>query len=173
MRLITEPCRWLRTGLTLREVWRPFSRAASLDVSLQLLIEGLGLVREDRPVQAMLDIYKTAAFYVLLLFCAEASFDCRPITEFWARLGLQTDSQKNAHSVESHRPCKTVPRHHAASREDLAGGAARRREEVEPTVADVAAGLPLGLPETLRQNRLRALEGLDLRLLVDAPRRRQ
>ena len=53
-----------------------------------------------------------------------------------------------------------------AAREHLAGGDIERREHVERAVPHVVVCPPLGLAEIDRQHRLRALERLNLRLLV-------
>jgi hypothetical protein len=50
---------------------------------------------------------------------------------------------------------------------DLARGDVERREEIERAIADVVVRPPLGLTDVHRQSGLRALEGLNLRLLVD------
>ncbi len=54
-----------------------------------------------------------------------------------------------------------------AAREDLARRDVQRGEEIERAVAQVVVGLPLGLPDVHRQDRLRALERLDLGFLVE------
>lgn len=52
-------------------------------------------------------------------------------------------------------------------RHDFSGSDVESREETERAVANVVVGLPFRHSEVHRQNRLGALEGLDLRLLVD------
>ena len=54
-----------------------------------------------------------------------------------------------------------------AAREDLARGDVQRGEEIERAIPDVVVRATLRLPEVHRQDRLRALERLDLGLLVD------
>ena len=51
---------------------------------------------------------------------------------------------------------------------DLAGGDFERGEQAGGAVADVIVGLLLGDALAQRQNRLGAIQRLDLRLLVDA-----
>jgi len=53
------------------------------------------------------------------------------------------------------------------SREHLAGGDVQGGEQVQRAVAHVIVRSPLGLPDVHRQDRLRALERLNLRLLVE------
>ena len=52
--------------------------------------------------------------------------------------------------------------------DNLAGGDVQRREERGGAVAHVVVGAPLGLTRPHGQHRLRAVERLDLALLVDA-----
>jgi hypothetical protein len=53
-------------------------------------------------------------------------------------------------------------------RDDLAGLHVQGREQRSSTVADVVVGAPFDLAGTHRQDRLAAVQGLNLRLLVDA-----
>ena len=52
-------------------------------------------------------------------------------------------------------------------RHDLAGRDVERREEVHRAMADVVVRLAFGATQVHRQNRLRPLEGLNLRLFVE------
>ena len=54
-----------------------------------------------------------------------------------------------------------------AAREDFPRRDVQRGEEIERAVADVIVGPPFGLADVHRQDRLRALERLDLGFLVD------
>jgi hypothetical protein len=63
-----------------------------------------------------------------------------------------------------------VTRTHAANH--FAGGHVERGEQIERPMAEVVVGTPLGLPRLERQERLRSLEGLHGRLLVDAEHHR-
>jgi hypothetical protein len=54
-----------------------------------------------------------------------------------------------------------------AARDDLAGSDVEGREEIQRAVANVIVRLALGLAEVHRQDRLRTLERLNLRLLID------
>jgi hypothetical protein len=54
-----------------------------------------------------------------------------------------------------------------ASCNDLAGRHVECGEQVERRVADAVVGLSLGLAEVRRQDRLRTLESLNLRCLVE------
>ena len=53
-----------------------------------------------------------------------------------------------------------------APREDLARRDVQRGEEIERAMPEVVVGPPFGLPDIHRQDRLRALERLDLGFLV-------
>ena len=59
-----------------------------------------------------------------------------------------------------------------APREDFARRDVQRGEEIERAMAEVVVGPPFGLAEVHRQDRLRALQRLDLRLLVDGEHHR-
>ena len=63
-----------------------------------------------------------------------------------------------------------VTRTHAPNH--FAGGHVERGEQVERPMAELVVGTPLGLPRLERQERLRSLEGLHGRLLVDAEHHR-
>ena len=54
-----------------------------------------------------------------------------------------------------------------AAGEHLAGRDVQRREQIERAVAHVVVGPTLGLAEVHRQDRLRALQRLDLGLFID------
>jgi hypothetical protein len=50
--------------------------------------------------------------------------------------------------------------------DDFSGGTVERSEKVERAMAEIVVRLPFRLPEVHGQDRLRSLEGLDLRLLI-------